>query len=161
MGPAGPFVFLEKSVGTKNRRAARELAINVLYQIDVAHIPQQEALETAIESTELDQAAADFSRILVDGTLQHVGEIDGVLKRLSVGWELSRQPAVDRNILRMAIFEILHLDYIPASVSINEAVDLAKKYSTAESGRFVNGVLGALARELDIKTEAEHGRDHS
>lgn len=149
-------------MGTKNRRAARELAINVLYQTDVAHIPQQEALDTAIENTELDPAAADFARILVDGTIEHLGEIDAILKRLSVGWELSRQPAVDRNILRMAIFEILYLDYIPASVSINEAVDLAKKYSTAESGRFVNGVLGALVRELDIQPEAEqHGSNDS
>ncbi len=142
-------------MGTKSRRAARELAINVLYQIDVAHVEPEEALQTAIENTELDDAAAEFARVLVEGTLSHIQEIDDVLKRLSVGWELQRQPAVDRNILRMAIFEICHLDYIPASVSINEAVDLAKKYSTAESGRFVNGVLGALARELDIQPEAE------
>lgn len=142
-------------MGTKSRRAARELAINVLYQIDVAHLPPREALETAIENIELDGASSDFSRALVDGVIGHLAKIDEVLKRLSVGWELQRQPAVDRNILRMAIFEILFLDYIPASVSINEAVDLAKKYSTAESGRFVNGVLGALARELNIEPEAE------
>ena len=142
-------------MGNKSRRAARELAINVLYQIDVAHLPPQEALETAIENIELDGASSDFSRALVDGVIGHMKKIDEVLKRLSVGWELQRQPAVDRNILRMAIFEILFLDYIPASVSINEAVDLAKKYSTAESGRFVNGVLGALVRELNIEPEAE------
>ena len=142
-------------MGTKSRRAARELAINVLYQIDVAHLPPQEALDTAIENVELDGASSDFSRALVDGVIGHMAKIDEVLKRLSVGWELQRQPAVDRNILRMAIFEILFLDYIPASVSINEAVDLAKKYSTAESGRFVNGVLGALVRELNIEPEAE------
>jgi len=142
-------------VGNKSRRAARELAINVLYQIDVAHLPPQEALETAIENIELDGASSDFSRALVDGVIVHLAKIDEVLKRLSVGWELQRQPAVDRNILRMAIFEILFLDYIPASVSINEAVDLAKKYSTAESGRFVNGVLGALVRELNTEPEAE------
>ena len=142
-------------MGNKSRRAARELAINVLYQIDVAHLPPQEALETAIENIELDGASSDFSRALVDGVIVHLAKIDEVLKRLSVGWELQRQPAVDRNILRMAIFEILFLDYIPASVSINEAVDLAKKYSTAESGRFVNGVLGALVRELNTEPEAE------
>jgi len=142
-------------VGTKSRRAARELALNVLYQIDVAHIPPQEALDTAIENTELDGATADFARTLVNGTIENMAKIDEILKRLSVGWELSRQPAVDRNILRMAIFEICYLDYIPASVSINEAVDLAKKYSTAESGRFVNGVLGALVREINVQPEAE------
>jgi N utilization substance protein B len=142
-------------VGNKSRRAARELAINVLYQIDVAHIPPQEALETAVENIVLEGAFADFARVLVDGVLEHMTKIDEVLKRLAVGWELQRQPAVDRNILRMAIFEILYLDHIPASVSINEAVDLAKKYSTAESGRFVNGVLGALVRELNIEPEEE------
>jgi len=140
-------------LGTKTRRAARELAINVLYQIDVAHLPKDEALETAIENTDLEPAAVDFTRELVEGVVGHIGEIDAVLKRLSVGWELQRQPAVDRNILRMAIYEILHLDYIPESVSINEAVDLAKKYSTAESGRFVNGVLGTLVRESHTGTE--------
>lgn len=142
-------------MGTKSRRAARELAINVLYQIDVAHLPPQEALDTAIENAEPDAAIVDFTRTLVDGTLDHIADIDSILKRLSVGWELSRQPAVDRSVLRMAIFEICYLDYVPASVSINEAVDLAKKYSTAESGRFVNGVLGALARELEVEPEAE------
>jgi N utilization substance protein B len=153
MSPIGP--MWSYYVGNKSRRAARELAINVLYQIDVAHIPPQEALETAIENIVLDGASADFARVLVDGVLEHMTKIDEVLKRLAVGWELQRQPAVDRNILRMAIFEILYLDDIPASVSINEAVDLAKKYSTAESGRFVNGVLGALVRELNIEPEEE------
>jgi len=119
----------------------------------VAHLPKDEALETAIENTDLEPAAVDFTRELVEGVVGHIGEIDAVLKRLSVGWELQRQPAVDRNILRMAIYEILHLDYIPESVSINEAVDLAKKYSTAESGRFVNGVLGTLVRESHTGTE--------
>lgn len=142
-------------MGNKSRRAARELAINVLYQIDIAHIPPQEALETAIENIEIDGVSADFARVLVDGVMEQLAKIDEVLRRLSVGWELQRQPAVDRNILRMAIFEIVYLEGIPASVSINEAVDLAKKYSTAESGRFVNGVLGALAREMNIESEAQ------
>ncbi len=142
-------------MGTKSRRAARELALNVLYQVDVARIPPQEALETAIDSTGLEAPAADFARTLVDGTLRHIKDIDDTLRRLSVGWELERQPAVDRNILRMAIFEVLHLDYIPPSVSINEAVELAKKFSTEESGRFVNGVLGTLVREYDEEAKAK------
>jgi len=140
-------------MGTKSRRAARELALNVLYQIDVAHIPPDEALATALENTSLEGGAAEFATSLVKGTLEHLKDIDDRVRRLSVGWELQRQPAVDRNILRMAFFEILYMDQIPPSVSINEAVDLAKKYSTEESGRFVNGVLGALLRECGIKAE--------
>ena len=140
-------------MGTKSRRAARELALNVLYQIDIAKFPPQEALVTAIESTGLEEAAAEFATILVNGALEHLKEIDEAITKLSIGWEPQRQPAVDRNILRMAIFEIRFLDYIPASVSINEAVDLAKKFSTEESGRFINGVLGTLVRQDEEEEE--------
>ncbi|MHB1189865.1 MAG: transcription antitermination factor NusB [Armatimonadota bacterium] len=136
-------------MGTKSRRAARELALNVLYQVDVGKFPPEEALETAIENVGLEEAAAEFATSLVRGTLENKKRLDEMLSKLSVGWELDRQPAVDRNILRMTMFEMLCLDHIPTSVSINEAVELAKKYSTHESGRFINGVLGAFARQLD------------
>ena len=140
-------------MATTSRRAARELALNVLYQVDVVKTPPQEALETAIENVELDAAASEFVTTLVNGTLEHLKIIDEKLKELSVGWDLQRQPAVDRNILRMAIYEIMYLDHIPASVSINEAVDIAKKFSTDESGRFINGVLGTLVCELETSQE--------
>ncbi len=128
--------------------------MNVLYQVDVAKTPPEEALQTALENTGMQDEAAEFATILVEGTLQHMEEIDQRLEELSIGWDPQRQPAVDRNIMRMAMFELLHLDYIPASVSINEAVELAKKYSGDESGRFINGVLGALVRQ-NIETEEE------
>ena len=140
----------------KSRRAVRELALNVLYQVDIAKIPPQEALETALESTGLEEGAAEFAVTLVNGTLENLKSIDEEIARLSVGWDLHRQPAVDRNILRMAIYEIRFLDSIPASVSINEAVDLAKKFSTEESGRFVNGVLGTLVRQSGMDEEEEN-----
>ncbi|HEY3298709.1 MAG TPA: transcription antitermination factor NusB [Armatimonadota bacterium] len=140
-------------MGTRSRRAARELALNVLYQIDIAKIPPAEALQTGLENTNLEEIAADFATELVDGTLHNIKEIDERLVKLSVGWDLQRQPAVDRNILRMSIFEILYLDYIPVSVTVNEAVELAKKFSTDESGRFINGVLGALIRQTESDKE--------
>ena len=142
-------------MGTKSRRIAREVALNVLYQVDVAKIPPDEALQAALENTELDLTAAEFMTQLVEGTLSHQKEIDYKLTELSVGWELQRQPAVDRNILRMAIFEIKYLDNIPAGVSINEAVELAKKFSTDESGKFINGVLGTLVRKYKPKEEED------
>jgi transcription antitermination protein NusB len=117
-------------MGTKSRRAARELALNVLYQIDIAKLPPGEALKTALENAGLEVEAAEFTIMLVEGTLGHMKDIDKKLARLSVGWELKRQPAVDRSILRMAMFEIIYLDQVPNSVSINEAVELAKKFST-------------------------------
>lgn len=112
-------------------------------------------MATALENTGLESGAAEFATILVNGVLEHINELDRILGELSVGWELQRQPAVDRNILRMAGYEIMYLDYVPPSVSINEAVELAKKFSTEESGRFVNGVLGALARRYS-PGEDEH-----
>lgn len=90
---------------------------------------------------------AAFTCRLVAGVHAHREEIDRALSSLSAGWTLERQAIVDRNIMRIAAFEMLHLTGIPASASINEAVELAKKYSTAESGRFVNGVLGALVTQ--------------
>lgn len=92
----------------------------------------------------LEQTAA-FMLLLVEGTTRTREEIDQRLAARSTGWTLDRQAAVDRNIMRMAAYEILYVPDIPAGASINEAVELAKKYSTAESGRFVNGVLGALS----------------
>jgi transcription antitermination protein NusB len=140
-------------MGTRSRRAARELALNILYQVDVAKIPPQEAIQVALENTNLEETAAEFATALVEGTLGQMKELDGKLAKLSVGWELQRQPAVDRNILRMAMFEILSMGHIPVSVSVNEAVELAKKFSTDESGRFINGVLGALIRNTEAEKE--------
>lgn len=134
-------------MGTNSRRAARELALNVLYQVDVAKFSPEEALETALANTKLDLSAAEFTTTLVKGTISNIQDIDNCLMKLSVGWELQRQPAVDRNILRIAIYEIQYIESVPSSVSINEAVELAKKYSTDESGKFINGVLGALVRQ--------------
>ncbi|HZT43156.1 MAG TPA: transcription antitermination factor NusB [Chthonomonadaceae bacterium] len=94
---------------------------------------------------------AAFTIALVTGIAEHREALDRTLEGLSSGWRLDRQVSVDRNILRMAAFEMLYLPGIPTSASINEAIELAKKYSTAESGRFVNGVLGALAARVGDK----------
>ena len=134
-------------MSTKGRRAAREIALNVLYQIDVAKIPPDEALQTAMENTGLDETAQEFATALVKGTLKHMRVIDEKLKSLSIGWDPQRQPSVDRNILRMAMFEILYQDHIPPSVSINEAVELAKKFGTEQARNFINGILDRIWKE--------------
>ncbi len=92
---------------------------------------------------------AGFTTMLVSGVRQHGRDIDRILQELEIGWSMDRQVSVDRNILRMAAFELLYLTTIPASATINEAVELAKKYSTSESGRFVNGVLGAMVARTE------------
>jgi transcription antitermination factor NusB len=91
---------------------------------------------------------ASFTLKLVTGVYDHREELDASLQTLATGWAIDRQVSVDRNILRMAAFELIYLDSIPASATINEAVELAKKYSTAESGRFVNGLLGAIVTQI-------------
>jgi N utilization substance protein B len=141
---------------TTSRRAAREVALRVLYTVDVGKQSPDEVLAESTEKTDLDEKAVDFARSLVTATLRNRAEIDPVLDRLAVGFPIARQTAVDRNILRLAAAEILFAasDAPPGAV-VNEAVELAKKYSTAESGRFVNGVLGSLVREVEARPPAE------
>ncbi len=139
------------------RRAARELALNVLYQVDAAAIPFDEALETALELADVSGLAADgperaeqarkYAALLSRGVREHREELDVYIEQLAEGWALDRQPAVDRNILRLALFEIKYIDSVPPIVAVDEAVELAKKYSTAESGKFVNGVLAGYLRD--------------
>ena len=114
-------------------------------------------METALEFTDLSGASAndpdkavsirEYAGMLANGVKEHVRELDGYIAELAHGWPLDRQPAVDRNILRIAVFEIRFVDSVPPVVAVDEAVELAKKYSTAESGKFVNGVLAGYLRE--------------
>jgi len=140
----------------KARRAAREIALNVLYQWDSAGMPFEEALETALEFADLSalktpermEEAREYARLLAVGVRESVGELDSHIARLAEGWPPERQPAVDRNILRIAMYEISRVDSVPPIVAIDEAVELAKKYSTAESGKFVNGVLAGYLKQV-------------
>ena len=124
--------------------------MNLLYQVDVAGIPLSEAIQTARENVDAEPEVFDYAEVLARGVQKHKKEIDRDIRRLSVDWPPARQPAVDRNILRMAIFEISYVEATPPVVAVNEAVELAKKYSTADSGKFVNGVLAAYLRERGL-----------
>ena len=104
----------------------------------------------------MDERLLDFVRKLVTVTLKSQNEIDPMLEKLATGFPVARQTVVDRNILRMAAAEILfHASDAPPGAVVNEAVELAKKFSTSESGRFVNGVLGALVRDIEKRRAAE------
>ena len=140
----------------RTRRAAREIALNILYQWDSAKMPFEEALDTALEFADLSELKAsermddarEYARSLALGVKESVQELDSHIVRLAEGWPPERQPAVDRNILRIAIYEITHVDSVPPIVAVDEAVELAKKYSTAESGKFVNGVLAGYLKQV-------------
>jgi len=139
------------------RRASREVALRALYQTDVGKMGAEEALAFSSAESRYSEETLRFARELVLGCLQHRVEIDQTIARHARGWTLARMAHVDRNVLRLAVFEILHRPDVPAGVAVNEAVELAKKYSTAESGRFVNGVLGDLVRTVEGQQTGAEG----
>ncbi len=108
-------------------------------------------------ATEEEIAAEKFAEPLIRGTLAHRPEIDEKIKQYAQNWDLHRMAVVDRNVLRLAIYEMMHRTDIPPVVSINEAVDIAKKYSTDESGRFVNGILDKVKGDLLRPARAPQG----
>ena len=126
------------------RRLSREMALKVLFQIDLVSTNIEEALKYTFEDGEFSDEVKEFSLTLVKGVLSNLSEIDKAINQHTNNWSLERITNIDRNILRMAIYEILYLKNIPKSVSINEAVELAKKYGTKNSFSFVNGVLGKI-----------------
>jgi N utilization substance protein B len=155
------------------RREARERAVQFLFQHDLnppadlaaalehfwasqgaAAIAEDKGVATWGQPVELPPSTAEetairaFADPLIRGTLEHRDEADAIIKKHAKNWELHRIAAVDRNILRLAIYEMLHRDDIPPVVSINEAVDIAKKFSTQDSGKFVNGILDHVKGEL-------------
>ncbi|HLW48862.1 MAG TPA: transcription antitermination factor NusB [bacterium] len=128
-----------------SRRQAREAALGVLFQIDLGKIDAGDALDS-VRAQGWPRDDWTLIERLVRGTRDHVGEIDALIRGVAEHWTLERMATVDRNVLRMAIFELQHTD-TPVGVIINEAVELAKQYSTEESGRFVNGMLGKIVRQ--------------
>jgi transcription antitermination protein NusB len=135
-----------------NRRISREMALKILFQVDLVHSNVDEAssytfqTEDIIQNNDPDSIIA-FSLQLVRGVLTNLAEIDPLIKKHASHWSLERMANIDRNILRIAIYEIVFIENIPKSVSINEAVELAKKFSTESSFGFVNGVLGKIEKE--------------
>ncbi len=131
------------------RREARELALKALFQVDLALADPLEALSGAFAEGKYEEDTRAFARQLVLGTMQQREHIDAVIAKHAREWTLDRMANIDRNVLRLAVYEILYLPDVPPGVSVDEAVEMVKKYSTAESGRFVNGILGSLVRNLD------------
>jgi N utilization substance protein B len=132
------------SVGS--RRKAREAALSALYSIDIAQSEPLEALEVTSEEFGLADDQRAFARRVLLGVLENQGEIDNGLAKLVRDYDFDRIASIDRNVLRIAAYELVFEPSIPPKVTINEAVEIAKRYSTAESGRFVNGVLGNYIR---------------
>jgi N utilization substance protein B len=141
------------------RRLARELALQSLYQIEMNEVTVIEAIANVIEEAQNDDEselvqtkdtiAANEIQELVDGTLAHKESIDELLNEYLKGWKMDRLSRVDREILRLASYEMLYRDDVPPKVVVNEAIELSKHFGTEESGKFVNGVLGKIIKELE------------
>jgi transcription antitermination protein NusB len=128
------------------RRKARELAVQLLYQHDLAKMDPEEAMRLFWEYFPVNMEVREFCRQLVLGTLDRLTMIDELLGEASENWSLNRMSVVDRNILRLATHELLDRPDIPPSVSLNEAIEIAKKYSTPDAAVFINGVLDRVKR---------------
>jgi N utilization substance protein B len=130
----------ERRVGS--RRAARERALELLYEAEARDVAPSDLVES------LPVAPDPYAVVLASGVGEHQAELDELLVRHSHHWELHRMPMIDRTLLRLGAFELGHRPEVPTAVVLNETVELAKRYSTDDSGRFVNGVLAAIAAEL-------------
>jgi transcription antitermination protein NusB len=131
-----------------HRRIARECALQMMYQLDVGKHPKEEILRTYWLMNDHPQKVRDFAELLFEGTVQRLKEIDKVIQRHTKNWRLGRMAAVDRNVLRLAVFEFLWGGRTPETVVINEALEIAKKFSTHESAQFVNGILDSIKNDL-------------
>lgn len=142
-----------------SRRRAREFALQALYQSDLSQESAQTALsalwaglldgEGLGEERGAESEEVEFAQRLVLGCQQKRAELDALIESCSINWRLSRMPVVDRNVLRLAAFELTSCPDIPATVSINEAVELAKRFGTQDSRAFVNGIVDRMARQVE------------
>lgn len=147
------------------RRLGRELAIQCLYQIEMNASGVEDALDAAIEEARREdgesgvrladeragdaEALREYARGLVNGTLARRRQIDDVLAAHLKGWRMERLSRVDRQVLRLAVYELMEREDVPPKAAINEAIEIAKHYGSEESGKFVNGVLGQIIRRMD------------
>jgi len=129
------------------RRRARELAVQVLFHLEYNEGNPEEAFEMVCANFEASESIQPFSKDLVKGVWEHKEEIDNRIRKASKNWRLERMSRVDRSVLRLATYEIVFRDDIPSKVSIDEAVELGKKFGTYDSAAFINGILDNIYRE--------------
>ena len=130
----------------RKRTKAREYALQMLYQCDIRHAESRQILGEFWQDHEPDGEVKAFAVQLFAGTVEHLGDIDPLIAHHADNWDLKRMAVIDRNILRLGTFELLHLNDAPPKVCINEAIELAKRFGDADSGKFINGVLDAIHR---------------
>jgi N utilization substance protein B len=133
------------------RRFARELAMQALFSMDMNSAFSMEMLAEYGRSFPPNKKVAPYFQRLAEGVVEYKDHIDTVIEKYSSNWKVRRMACVDRNILRLAVFELLYCGDIPAKVSINEAIDIAKKFGSSESGSFINGILDSIRVALESR----------
>ena len=131
------------------RRQARELAMQALFYMDIRKDASEAMLENFCGCFCPSKKSRPFFRKLVNGVLETKDQIDALVERYSQNWNISRMSCVDRNVMRVAVYEIIYCHDIPPKVSINEAVDIGKKFGTQESGAFINGIMDSIRETLE------------
>ena len=136
----------------RNRTKSREYALQMLYQADIRHTKAEQILEEFWRAHEpVTEDIQAFAKELFAGTLAHQPEIDALIRAHADNWDINRMAVIDRNILRLGCFELLHVEEVPSKVCINEAIELAKRFGDAESGKFINGILDAIHKKRDVR----------
>jgi N utilization substance protein B len=134
-----------------NRRKSRELAMQALFSMESSQNDSKEVLERFCQNFTPSIKVLPFFLKLVEGVMETGSEIDAVIERYSDNWKISRMSGVDRNILRIAIYELMYCNDIPYKVTINEAIDIGKRFGSNESGAFINGILDGIRVALEEK----------
>lgn len=132
------------------RRKARELALQMLFQFDMSGNQPDQIIDTFEELQKSKPNTREFATKIFRGTVDHAGEIDEMIQNQAENWRLSRMAAVDRNIIRMSIYEFMHEDDTPKLVIIDEAIEIAKKYGTQKSSQFINGILDGILKRYNL-----------
>ena len=140
------------------RRKARELALQMLFQRDISGNQPDQIIDTFEELQKSKPNTRDFATKIFRGTVAHVDAIDEMIQNQAENWRLTRMAAVDRNIIRMSIYEFLHETDTPKLVIIDEAIEIAKKYGTQKSGQFINGILDGILKRYNLGADEGRGQ---
>ncbi len=139
----------------KIRRKGRIAALSVCYQMDIRNITSEQTALKALEDMHLDKEVHLFAEMLTEGVLKNRALIDELISKYSINWDISRMGYIDRNILRIAVYEMIYLPDVPHAVAIDEAIEIAKIYGSLDSGKFINGILDRIGKKLSCEKDTE------
>jgi len=136
----------------RKRTKSRECALKILYQLDINKSDLKDSLESFYNYRKLSPAIKEFANLIAEGTVKNLKQIDKIISKCAQNWAINRMAVIDRNILRMSVFELIFIDDIPPKVSINEAIEIAKRYGDKDSSKFVNGILDRVLKVYKNKS---------